>query len=427
LGGTDGQSQTEGVLTRSVRDTAHYLAAAERYHTHPELEPVGLVEGAAAERLRIGLIAHDVFGRPVHPETDAVLRSAAAALASRGHQLLEMPLGMTPQLVEDFKLYWALTAVVMCALMTASYGVGFHRERLDPFTRGLARLFWRNATGLIPAIRRLRRGTQLYDAHFANVDVLLTPVLAHPAPKIGEHAPDQPFETLLAKLIDYVAFTPINNIGGGPAIALPHGMMARGLPGSIQLSAPRGGERTLLQLAYELETTNPFPQITTASCRTTQLRLRGTATCVGAGVLRGFDRAWPRVDGRRPPRSSRPLLRFVAGACRARGPRFGLPRPPRNSRVTGSRMARMAALAGYTGLFHRAKALLSRTISGGESPTIIHGSSQFAQEHRTLRILGRARCARDPETHQSERLRSPSLLPERHCFLPSRLTEILGH
>ena len=72
---------------------------------------------------------------------------------------------------------------------------------------------------------------------------------------------------MLAKLIDYVAFTPINNVGGGPAISLPHCLMAQGLPGSVQLSAPRGGERILLQLAYELEATSPFRQIVTASSR----------------------------------------------------------------------------------------------------------------------------------------------------------------
>jgi amidase len=260
---------SEGVLTRSVRDTAYYLAAAERYHAEAKLTRVGLVEGPASERRRIGMIAHDVFGRPVHPETDAVLRSAAGTLAGEGHELTEMRLRVTPQFAEDFKLYWAFTAVAMCGLMAASHAGRFHREHLDPFTRGLVGLFRRNAAGLVGAIRRLRRGAQLYEAHFADVDVLLTPVVARPAPRIGEHAPDQPFETLLAKLIDYVAFTPINNVGGGPAIALPHGMMAEGLPGSIQLSAPRGSERTLLQLAYELEATSPFPQINTASRTTT--------------------------------------------------------------------------------------------------------------------------------------------------------------
>jgi amidase len=130
---------------------------------------------------------------------------------------------------------------------------------------GTTSLVLRNPARVIAASWRLRRGTQLYDAHFENVDVLLTPVIAHPAPKIGEHAPDQPFDQLFAKLVDYVAFTPLNNIGGGPAIALPHKLMADRLPGSIQLSAPRGGERTLLELAYELEATSPFPQITTAT------------------------------------------------------------------------------------------------------------------------------------------------------------------
>jgi len=109
------------------------------------------------------------------------------------------------------------------------------------------------------------------DDHFSDVDVLLSPVLTHPAPEIGEHAPDQPFELLFAKLIDYVAFTPFNNVGGGPAIAVPHGMMSGNLPGSVHISAPRGGERTLLELAYELEQVSPFPRIATAVPRPAEL------------------------------------------------------------------------------------------------------------------------------------------------------------
>ena len=255
---------SEGVVTRSVRDTAHYLAAAERFHSHPKLDPLGLVEGPANRRLRVGVIAHDAFGRPVHPRTDAVLRSAAQTLATQGHELVEMRLGVPAAFIEDFKLYWALTAVAMCASLTAVYGADFRPRALDPFTKGLARLIRRNPVRVIAASWRLRRGAQLYDAHFANVDVLLTPVLAHPPPRIGEQAPDQPFDQLFSKLVDYVAFTPLNNVGGGPAIALPHTLMAGGLPGSIQVSAPRGGERTLLELAYELEATSPFPQIMSA-------------------------------------------------------------------------------------------------------------------------------------------------------------------
>jgi amidase len=252
----------EGVLTRSVRDTAHYLAAAERFHADPKLKPVGLVGGPSDHRLRVGVIRHDVFGRAVHPDIDAVLDSAADMLAQHGHELSETRLRAGPEYIEDFKLYWAVFAVLMSVSFKLIHSGNFRPRELDPFTKGLAAHARRNATRVIPAIRRLRRGVQLYDEQFTDVDVILSPVLAHPAPTIGEQAPDQPFEELFAKLTDYVAFTPINNIGGGPGIALPHGMMADGLPGAVHISAPRGGERTLIELAYEIEQASPFPRIT---------------------------------------------------------------------------------------------------------------------------------------------------------------------
>lgn len=92
--------------------------------------------------------------------------------------------------------------------------------------------------------------------------MLLSPTLSHPAPALGEQSPNQPFEELFAKLIDYVGFTPLNNIGGGPGVSVPHGMTSGNLPGAVQLSAPRGDEATLLDLAYQLEAVGSFPSIT---------------------------------------------------------------------------------------------------------------------------------------------------------------------
>ncbi|MFC4376824.1 amidase [Nocardia halotolerans] len=253
---------TEGVLTRSVRDTAHYLAGVEKFGASPGLEPVGLVEGPSARRVRIGLISADILGRSVHPANGAVLDSAAQVLAGMGHEVVEMQLDVDPRFVADFKQYWA----VMAAVMALSFRVGqrgrFDPRKLDPFTTGLIGLAKRNPLGSAAAAWRLRAGTATYDRHFADVDVLLTPVLSHPAPRIGEHAPGQPFEELFTKLVDYVGFTPLNNVGGGPGISLPHGLLPTGLPGSVQLAARRGDERTLLDLAYQLEAASPFPRIT---------------------------------------------------------------------------------------------------------------------------------------------------------------------
>ncbi|MFD3509736.1 amidase [Nocardia sp. NPDC058666] len=252
----------EGVVTRSVRDTAHYLAAVEQFGANPKLEPVGLVEGPSARRLRIGLITADILGRPVHPDNGAILASAAKVMAGLGHEIVEMRLEVDPQFIEDFKQYWAF----MAAAMTLSFRLGhrghFDASKLDPFTTGLIGLVKRNPLGAAASAWRLRSGPATYDKHFAQVDVLLTPVLAHPAPRIGELAPGQPFDQLFTKLADYAGFTPLNNVGGAPGISLPHGLLPTGLPGSVQLAGRRGDERTLLDLAYQLEAASPFPRIT---------------------------------------------------------------------------------------------------------------------------------------------------------------------
>ena len=60
----------------------------------------------------------------------------------------------------------------------------------------------------------------------------------------------------------WVAFTPLNNIAGTPAISLPLAMAADGLPIGVQLSAAHGDERTLLETAFYLEAAQPFTRIT---------------------------------------------------------------------------------------------------------------------------------------------------------------------
>ncbi|TLG03294.1 amidase [Nocardia cyriacigeorgica] len=252
----------EGVLTRSVRDTAHYLAAAERFYTNTKLPPIGLVEGPSERRLRIGVIRYDVRGRAVHPETGAVLDSAAAVFAGLGHELVETRLEVDEQFIEDFKLYWAAVAALLSTSFRIAQRKHFDPRLRDPFTKGLSALATSRPLSVARAVRRLRAAPAIYDRHFTEVDVLLTPVLSHPAPLIGDHSPNLPFDELFAKLVDYVGFTPLNNVGGGPAVSLPHGRMSANLPGSIQLSARRGAERTLLDLAYQFEAASPFPRIT---------------------------------------------------------------------------------------------------------------------------------------------------------------------
>ena len=64
------------------------------------------------------------------------------------------------------------------------------------------------------------------------------------------------------RLLDWVAFTPLQNITGDPAISLPLATTSGGLPLGMMFAAGAGREAMLLELAFELEDASPFAKIT---------------------------------------------------------------------------------------------------------------------------------------------------------------------
>ena len=96
---------------------------------------------------------------------------------------------------------------------------------------------------------------------FLHHELVLSPVLAHVAPEIGYLSPTVPFDELLQRLQCYVAFTPLNNIAGAPAISLPMAIAEQGVPIGVQLSAAHADERTLIETAFLLEQEQSFPRI----------------------------------------------------------------------------------------------------------------------------------------------------------------------
>ena len=69
---------------------------------------------------------------------------------------------------------------------------------------------------------------------------------------------------MIDRLIDWVAFTPLHNVTGEPAISLPLAQSADGMPVGMMLSADVGQEARLLELAYELEQARPWARIQAA-------------------------------------------------------------------------------------------------------------------------------------------------------------------
>ena len=249
----------QGVLTRSVRDTALYLAAAERMHRDPRLPLVGHVTAPDPQRLRVGVATAAIHGLPVSgPTVTAVLDAAAAVRAAGSPRRGDTRAGRGP-VRRGLPALLGVRRVQPRYGGAAVFGRPFDGRATEPFTRGLAGLFVRSPERLAPAVRRLRRLAREHERGFDRYDVLLSPVLGHETPPIGHLGPDVPFRTHLLRLLRYTSFTPLQNVTGSPALSLPLGRTPQGLPIGVQVVAPYGREDRLLSLAYELEEAAPWP------------------------------------------------------------------------------------------------------------------------------------------------------------------------
>ncbi|WP_069159594.1 amidase [Nocardia altamirensis] len=251
---------SEGVLTRTVRDTAAYTAAVEQYWHNPKLPPIGLVEGPPTKPMRIALVLESISGPVPQGPIRAAVEQIATTLAAHGHRVEPVAMPFDDTLEVAFLRYWGLLAA-----MVASTGKladrTFDTSRLDDLTLGLRRYYLRSALSTPKTLYRLRAAAATYETTFAPYDAALLPTLGHETPELGYLSPTVPFDELLDRLRTYVAFTPINNITGTPSISIPAGLTPAGLPIGVQLAGTVGTERTLLELAYLIEAEHPFPHL----------------------------------------------------------------------------------------------------------------------------------------------------------------------
>ncbi|OMC57298.1 amidase [Mycobacterium sp. IS-836] len=251
---------TNGVLTRSVRDTAAFYREAERVWRNPKLPPVGDVTGPGRQRLRIAVLTRSVH-RECSPQLRELTLKTASLLEELGHRVEHVDETPAPAgFSDDFVLYWGFLALAQVRAGRRLFGKTFDRTRLDALTLGLDRHTSRNLHRLPAVIMRLRRMRRRSAEFFRNYDAVLTPTVADETPRVGYLAPTD-YQQLMQRLIDWVAFTPWQNVTGDPAISLPLAQTADGMPAGMMLSADIGQEALLLELAYELEEARPWARI----------------------------------------------------------------------------------------------------------------------------------------------------------------------
>jgi amidase len=278
----------EHVLTRSVRDSAAMLDATHGPDTGAPLEippparPFLAEVGADPGRLRIAWTTQPTLGSRVHPECVSGVESAVRLLTELGHEAVER----APTLVGPAFSHAFLTMVTAELAADLDYvaellGRRPGRRDLEPTTWALG-LLGRAITApeYATALRVLESAGRSVGALFEEFDVLLTPTLASPPPRIGELQPS-PLETTLlralgllgsgrlvrlaglldeavANAFELTPWTPVYNATGQPAMSVPLHWSAAGLPVGVHFVARFADEATLLRLAGQLEQAHPW-------------------------------------------------------------------------------------------------------------------------------------------------------------------------
>ncbi|MFL6155311.1 MAG: amidase [Marmoricola sp.] len=255
------QIVADGVVTRTVRDTAAFLRESEKQHRNLKLPPIGDVRGPSPKRLRIAMVIDSIGDLRTDPEVADAVRATAKQLESLGHRIEEVPVPVPDFFLDDFLAYWSFLSTFLLTSGKHTFGPTFDRNLTDNLSKGLARHGLRSAWKLPLTLSRLGASKRVSARFFRDYDAVLTPVLALPTPELGWLNPGQSYEVVIDRLIQLVNFTPLQNATGDPAISLPMGTSRNGMPIGVQIGAGRGHEARLLEVAYELEEAVGFARI----------------------------------------------------------------------------------------------------------------------------------------------------------------------
>jgi amidase len=251
---------TEGVVTRTIRDCAALLDAITERTAHGPWPPPSLGGPLADEvgrppgPLRVGVCtrAHN------DAEVDEACRDAALAAAELlddlGHAVSEAAPAtlFDPRLLAGARTLLAVHAVTELHSWSAALGRELGEADVEPETWA-AVVAGRTVSGaeLLALLQRSHELSRQVRSWWDEFDLLVTPTTAEGPPPLGAYK------------ADYVpgrasAFTRAFNVTGQPALSLPLGWPDDGLPRGVQFVAAYGREDVLVRLGAQLEGAAPW-------------------------------------------------------------------------------------------------------------------------------------------------------------------------
>jgi amidase len=263
-----GDLSVEFVLTRSVRDVAAVLdavagpAPGDPYVISPP-EGSYIDRLHRREKLRIAFTTEHFWNGLTDPEVAAAAQHVANVCEQLGHSVQQTrPLFDWEPFVDATLDVWSAMTAAAVSWAAAQTGrrpgpeaLEGHTRSWDDRGRGLS------ALELVAATETLAAVSQQVARFFADFDVLVTPTIPTLPLALGQYDPAQEvpsswyYESAIGNL---ESTTSVFNCTGQPAISLPLGQSAEGLPIGVHLAGRFGGEVTLLALAASLEEAVPW-------------------------------------------------------------------------------------------------------------------------------------------------------------------------
>ena len=256
--------RTHQCLSRTVRDSAALLAATEDRNNKAGYEPVGLVSGPGSKRLRIAVSSRNGFGQNSDTGVQEVLDKTVTLCQSLGHSVVE-----TANPVDGTTMFQALEGIMLAnmpgLLAMVESLTGRRAEEADLLTPSMVAMGRHGASQPAGAREKglayFKQLTSEFAQFYGGYDVWLTPTMPMETPRVGYISHDMPLELLLERNRAVLSYTAVANGVGAPAMSVPlFHSTASGLPvGSMFMAAP-GADRTLYELAFELEAAMPWAQ-----------------------------------------------------------------------------------------------------------------------------------------------------------------------
>jgi len=252
------ETQTNQMITRSVRDLAMSFALVEQRGDNATYPELGFISGPSKKRLKIAVATKTEDGQSADADVLDVVMRTAELCRQMGHEVGE--LDCVPYSANELLEHKFMDFI---SILTQGIAANFEKMHGRPVADGDFEALGMYYLNMLPddpdaALKGVWEYTDkvsdAFDKHFESYDLILTPTV----PVVPKEAADRSIESndptgLLPYAYRDMRFLAFANLTGHPTMSVPAGFSWEGLPVGVNFIAAKGAEDKQFSIAYELE------------------------------------------------------------------------------------------------------------------------------------------------------------------------------